>query len=326
MDFLIKYIFFFFILLFISCSKNDPAKVEENSVGKDMWDSHVPFKTNYGTFNMPMTNKYEPLPFEQGRVEMSEASGIAFSTVNPGMIWAHNDSGNGETLVLLDAETGEIVAKYFISGARNTDWEDIEVSVGPETGTTYIYISDTGDNERKRANVSVYRFEEIKYLPAHKGKTITIDNIKIDRLRFEYPNGSQDVEAMFVDPFTKDIYFATKRSEVSILYIAPYPQKIDDVYSVYKAGEFSFRDASAGTCSLDGKRVLIKNRQEIFYWERQDNETMISMLSRTPVKAPYVGEEQGEAVCFGDSYSYYTLSEKANNTAYPMLYKYELKK
>jgi hypothetical protein len=313
------------VALLGACSKNDSANIENGS-SESYWDKHVPFTTSYNTFTLPMSTAFEAIPEERGRVSLNEASGIAHSVKNAGMLWAHNDSGNTSTLFLINEQTGEIVARYNIGGTSNIDWEDMEVSTGPVDGEAYVYIADTGDNDQKRTGYSVYRFAEPVYDAAlHYGQTITLNPV-LDRIQFTYPDAKYDTESLLVDPLTKDIFLVTKSGVVSHLYVMPYPQKTDEVNTAIKAGDFSFRQASAATCSFDGQKVMIKNRQEIYYWEREKDEKMVEMLSRTPVKAPYTGEIQGEAICFDNEYNYYTLSEKASAAEYPMLYKYTFKK
>lgn len=307
--------------LISACTKS-AEEVKRESLYAYPWEVHVPFATNYQVFSMPVSDDFGPIPLELGPVAMSEASGIAYSRKNPGKIWAHNDSGHTNALFLLDANTGATVARYIIGGTSNIDWEDMEIAVGPDSFTPWIYIADTGDNSENRPDYSIYRFEEPAYDSTHFGQVIHLNDVQVDRIRFTYPDGSHDTEAMFVDPVTLDIFLATKRDEVSMLYVIPYPQLVDQVYEIFKAGAFSFRSASAGTVSESGNRVLIKNRQEIFYWERAEGESMTEMLSRTPVKAPYAGEPQGEAICFDDEYNYYTLSEELNQDQQPILYKY----
>ncbi len=127
---------------------------------------------------------------------------------------------------------------------------------------------------------------------------------------------------MFVDPVTKDIYLATKRDVVSFLYVIPFPQKLDEVYTIFKVGEFSFREASAGSISMNGNKIVIKNRQNIYYWEREEGERLFETLKREPSRLPYVGETQGEAICFDNEGNYFTLSEQTNSLIKPILYKY----
>jgi hypothetical protein len=289
------------------------------------WPNHEPFTTQYEPFIMAYTDAYHVYPDTLGTVEMREASGLAWSLANPGMIWSHNDSGHANNLFLLDASNGEILARYSIQGTNNIDWEDIEVSWGPEKGSTYIYLADTGDNHLRRQVYDIYRFKEPVYQPEHYQQLVRVDDIRVDRIRFTYPDGSRDTEAMMVDPFTLDIFLATKRDVKSTLYVLPYPQILDTTIEIYKAGEFSFREASAAASTLDGKRAVIKNRHDIFYWERNTGESMVEMLARKPVRAPYVGEPQGEAITFDLQHNYYTLSEALNSTTPPIFYRYNIK-
>jgi len=310
----------------LSCQKKkeklEEIPVQNKVLVPDLCELLVPFKTNYQTFLMPVTTDFNPLPIEIGAVSMSEASGLGYSRKNKGMIWAHNDSGNSNSLYLIDAKTGEISAIFEIEGTVNFDWEDMEVAVGPEDGESYLYVADTGDNREGRPDYTIYRFKEPQYDSTQKGTTIKITDWQVDEIKFKYADGSHDTEAMFVDPHTKDIFLVTKRDVVSMMYVLPFPQKNNEIFSICKVGEFSFREASAATCSADGTKILIKNRQDIFYWQRTDNETTLQMLARTPPKAPYVGEPQGEAICFDTAYHYFTLSEELNQETKPILYHY----
>lgn len=289
------------------------------------WASHIPFQTDYHPMQLTLTDDFHFYPDELGEVEMSEASGIAWSLKNPGYIWAHNDRGHANNIFLLDAENGEIVARYVVMGTHNYDWEDMEVSFGPDPDNSYIYLADTGDNSLVRPSYTIYRFEEPQFDEEHRGELIRIDDIKVDRIRFTYPSGSYDTESMLVDPLTKDIFLITKRGVLSELYVLPYPQPIETLHTIIKAGVFSFRQASAASSSISGDRIMIKNRQEIFYWKRGKNETVVEMLARVPEKAPYIVEPQGEAICFDPENNYYTLSEALNSSIKPTLYKYNLK-
>jgi hypothetical protein len=309
--------------MLLSCKKEKTDILPPDE--KSFWETWVPFVTNYDLSLLPVSDKYELLPETKGKVAMREASGIAWSRKNPGMIWAHNDSGSPNTLYLLDAANGEIIAMYKVQGTSNLDWEDIEVSAGPLNDESYIYVSDTGDNDQKKQEYLIYRFPEPIFLESHRGLLINVSDLKVDKLRFNYPDKSHDVEGLMVDPLTKDIFLATKRDLKSILFVAPYPQPLDELFTLLKAGTFSFRETSAASVSHDGQMVLIKNRQEIFYWERVFNEPFAKMLARTPVKAPYIVEPQGEAICFDPENNYFTLSEELNSSTRPLLYKYSLK-
>ena len=315
--------YLFSVMTFLSCIKEDkdPLIVDECGYG---WENHNVFHAKYQLFNMPYSTDYDFIPSQNGTVEMTEVSGLAYSRANPGMIWAHNDSGHPNVLFLLDAATGATVARYTISGASNVDWEDIEIALDPTDNIPYIYVADTGDNNERRPDCSIYKFKEPVFHPDHEGLNNIYEDKGLERFRFTYPDGSHDTEAMLVDPVTQDIYLTTKRDVFSFLYVMPYPQTSKEIRTIIKVGEFAFREATAGSVSPDGNRVVIKNKQNIYYWTRAEGEKMMHLLARTPMRVPYVGEPQGEAICFDEDNNYFTLSEQTNQLVKPILYNYFL--
>src|SRR5258708_6460001 len=76
-----------------------------------------------------------------GQVEpsLAEASGLAASVANPGMLWTINDSGNPPQVFLIDqfAKTRMVCT---LSLARNRDWEDISIGSGPDPAKKYVYV------------------------------------------------------------------------------------------------------------------------------------------------------------------------------------------
>lgn len=313
----------FLYAFLIACDSTDNQKSDHSY----NWANHNPFTTSYQVFGMPFTEDYQTLPEEKGTVNMSEASGLAYSVKNENMIWSHNDSGNANVVYLLDARTGTMMARYTLMGTANHDWEDMEITIDAETKEPYIYVADIGDNNERRQNYRIYKFKEPEYKPEHYGQNIQLTPEDFSKIEVMYPDGSHDAESLLVDPKTKDIFVVTKRDVLSTLYVIPFPYKTDGtVNTMYKVGTFSFREASAGTVSLDGTKIMIKNRQDIFYWKHSPDESIWKTLSQTPEKAPYIGEPQGEAIAFDWENNYFTLSEELNSSTRPILYKYIYKK
>lgn len=313
----IKYPALFFIgLLFLSCKADDDITDEQG-----YWESFQPFTTNYSTEDLQKTSFFSTTAELRGEVALDEASGLAWSRNNPGFIWAQQDSGNDNHLFLLDGQSGGIVATYRIQGIENRDWEDIEIAPGPLDGRNYLYVGDFGDNEAIYGSYTIYRFEEPLFEESQRGETIDLE-VEVDRINYRYPEKNHDVEALMVDPLTKDIYVVTKRDERSMLYVALYPQPLNEEFTVLKGGEFSFWAVTAATVSEDGREILIKNYSQVFYWSRQDDEPLVETLGMEPMEAPYNRiEAQGEAVCFDNKGGYYTLGESMNGIR-PVLYYY----
>lgn len=287
----------------------------------NIWANHIPFESNFSISEMESSTSFAQMGESKGYPEVDQASGLAYSRKNPGFLWTHQDKNFDNSLFLINASNGEIAATYKISGTENRDWEDIEIASGPIAGLDYLYLGDIGDNDQNYDSYVVYRFEEPKFEENHQGKIIELE-MSFDKINFRYPNKSYDVEALMVDPMTKDIYLATKRELRSQLFVLPYPQNVEKEITAIKAGTFSFRIVTAGAVSREGDKVLIKNYDRIFYWERKSDQTFVEMMSEIPSLLPYnPKEEQGEAICFDQEGGYFTFSELANGVK-PQLYHY----
>jgi hypothetical protein len=143
-----------------------------------------------------------------GAVALSEASGAAMSRTQPGVVFTINDSGHEPVLFALDT-TGGDRGSWRVRDAQNGDWEAVatgpcEPPNGREAAWSCIYIGDTGDNEGKRARVSIYRLAEPR-VGASQNETE-----RAERLRFTYEDDTHDVEAIYVASDAA-IFLITKR-------------------------------------------------------------------------------------------------------------------
>ena len=252
--------------------------------------------------------------------EINEASGLEVSAVNNNMFWVHNDSGGQPRLFLLDGNGNDVFTCY-LHGIENRDWEDIAVGSGPIEGESYLYIAEMGDNNAVHDWKYIYRLKE----PLWNDKEESAVVEDFDKLTFQFPDGNRDAETLMLDPKTRDIYIISKREEKVNVYIAPYPQPFGDTTTLKKVGVLPFDLAVAGDISDDGRQVLIKTYDWIFYWEKKGQESIDSLLKNTPIKLPYTREPQGEAIAWAkDGSGYYTVSEEADGIE-PVLYYYQRK-
>lgn len=251
---------------------------------------------------------------------LNEASGLGGSHYNAGMIWSHNDGGNGNDLYLIDENTGTLVAKYSLEQAMNIDWEDLSLSYNSDF--SYTYIADIGDNFRIRSNYSLYCFEEPIYDSSNASQLM----INPRRINFIYPDGTNNAEAVMVDNQTGDLLIATKGSAFSGIYRATAEQLANatGVIELEKLGTLPIRNVTAGDISIDGNWIALKTYDDILFWNRVEGETIEEMFSRVPEKLPYnKSETQGEAFCWTEN-GYYTLSENVQGVV-PELYFYSIK-
>jgi len=192
---------------------------------------------------------------ELNNKELKEISGIAASVNNPKLLWAHNDSGNGADIFLLDDHL-EIKLTCTLAGVDNRDWEDIAVGPGPDASKSYVYVADIGDNESQYQYKYIYRFEE-PVLNKTQGEKITITSF--DRITFQLSDAKKDTETLLLDPKTRNLYVVSKREEPVCLYELKYPYHKDDTLVADKLMSLPFTQIVGGDFSANGKEILMKN-------------------------------------------------------------------
>ena len=138
-----------------------------------------------------------------------ESSGVAVSRAHPGILWTHNDSGDGPYLYATDVQ-GRDLGALLVPGAGAIDWEDMALGPCPTHagGGTCVYLADTGDNLEARPFVSVYAVAEPEPPtgPADTSRTTAAPAT----LKVVYPDGPHDVEAVYVSPRDTALYLVTK--------------------------------------------------------------------------------------------------------------------
>jgi hypothetical protein len=283
------------------------------------WQNFQPFTARYDTYHLPKSNEFSDKGEVLQTIPLNEVSGLAVSASNKSSLWAHNDSGNSNSLYLLDETTAALKTEFHLTEVLNEDWEDIAVAPGPKKGTAYIYLGDIGDNNSTKTQHIIYRFPEPLYTQAYLGKSLDFKP-QVEKIIFTYPDGAHNAETLMVDPTTLDIYVVTKYGLNSILFVARYPQPVDEPFELTKVGTFPFREATAGDISQDGNQVLIKTYDQIFYWRRKGKEPLWQLLASEPTLAPYNPIElKGEAIAWSAK-GYFTASEKSGYTSSPLYF------
>ena len=234
---------------------------------------------------------------------MAETSGAAVSRRNPGIIWTIDDSGNPPDLIATDT-LGRFRADISLHGATNVDWE--EVAIGPCHLASCIYIADTGDNSESRSEVQLYRLDEPTLVPSSlvfvRSSTTTFE-----QLRFRYPDGPHDVEAMAVVG-NGDVLLVTKgRSHGVLVFRIPASawgstgitsaERIDSLPINASTGSGQLITGMA--ISPDGQRAMVRSYREIFPFALRADGTMRPLGK--PTSCDILGvEPQGEGIAFLD--------------------------
>jgi len=247
--------------------------------------------------------------------QMTEISGIAASGIFKNIYYIHNDSGDTSRFFAI-SPNGELKSTIYFNGDPKEilgvrDCEDIAVGIGPVPGKSYVYMGDIGDNSSDRKYITIYRMEEKPSWA--KDSVITTTAVP---LHLKYPDGPKDAETLMIDPVEKLIYIVSKRRDTVHVYTTPLSYKANDTLVLTKRcklffeGVKPFKWITAGDISRDGRQILLKSYEKVYYWRRKPNEHIWQVMQTQPRELPYQVEKQGEAIGFTpDGTGYYTTSE-----------------
>lgn len=265
-------------------------------------------------------------PRETGDVldrEVREASGIAESRRNPGVLWTHNDSGDRARLFALTIE-GEPLGVFELEGVRATDWEDLAIGPGPDPDLSYLYVGDVGDNFRRRANIRVHRVAEPEVVRQPEPPVVRLAGVETFTL--VYPDAPHNSETIMVDPVTGDLYVVVKSGDGdSPVFRAAAPLSAEGDIRLERVAPLTFgepplrgnRSTTGGDISPSGDAILIRTYSNAFLWRRSRGATVAEALATAPCPVPLARDGQGEAIGFAaDGSGYYTVAEGVNAPVY----------
>jgi hypothetical protein len=235
---------------------------------------------------------------------ITEASGLAASRDNRGVIWTHNDSGGAASLYAL-GRRAELKATLPLSGAANIDWEDIAWGPGPEGSADWLYAADIGDNDAVRSSIRVYRTAEPNLSGYSDGALLAPS--ATTSVELSYPDGARDAEALIVDPKSNDLYLITKRESRSRIYRARAPGFAGESVQLSFVGTLGYGDVVGASACPNGRTVLVKR---YFALDAYSGSSVADALAGSPSQRLLEAEPQGEAIAANPKCSgYYTLSE-----------------
>jgi hypothetical protein len=234
---------------------------------------------------------------------LPEGSGLAASVRMHGRLWSHNDSGE-PVLVALDT-SGHVTGHLRLSGATVTDWE--AVAVGPCPAGSCIHVADVGDNDARRAGITVYRVPE----PADASASTAV----AERLEATYPDGPQDAETLLVAPDGR-LYVVTKGDTGPVsLYRFPVDlatgvaARLERVGGPRADGRTRKRERiTDGSISPDGAWVVLRTGDALVF-HRAGDLLAGNWNEAGRVALGSLGEPQGEGVTFGSNTAIFLAGE-----------------
>lgn len=235
-----------------------------------------------------------PLPagaFRLADDRLNESSGLVASMRQSGILWSINDSGSVDRLYRVGPR-GEALGRVSIGGAWLRDAESL--ALWRHAGQDWVLIADVGDNRQWRGSVAIHAVPE----PAPSDDSATV----AWSIRFRYPDGPRDAEAVAVDVSADDLLVLSKRDEPPRLYRVPLDH-LDE--PGLRTAEF-IGTANIGPddevtgmdVASDGRSLAVVSYRRLFLWHREADENWATTMSRPPETRTLPNLGKAEAVAF----------------------------
>jgi hypothetical protein len=258
--------------------------------------------------------------------ELRESSGVAISRTQPGVLWSHNDSGDGPNLYAVDM-SGKLLAQVKVANALARDWEDISRGGCPpemaEAASVQksecLYIADTGDNDQVRPQVTIYIVIE----PQISGAGAQPPPVPARTLHYRYPDKPADAEALAVLP-NGDLTIVSKGRNGTIDFFSIPAATVakaiasDDTVVAEYVGNTGIRPeprtgqlVTSAALAPDGKTLAVRTYYEVYFFERvsEGGKTRWRDLQRPCSLGD--AEPQGEGIDFLDANTLLLTSERS---------------
>ncbi|MCC6624280.1 MAG: hypothetical protein IT385_23715 [Deltaproteobacteria bacterium] len=234
---------------------------------------------------------------------MQEVSGLAASELQPGILWAHNDSGASTWLYAID-EGGELVARFEVDGADAVDWEDVALGPcgAPDGLRDCLFVADTGNNVGDREDQAIYRVVE-----PDVGDASELTE-PADVMGIVLPEGV-DVEALFLDA-QGALWLVSKRDTKALLFTVGRFEADATIEAELVAERKDIEFVTGADATADGTRIVLRSARRAWEIFRPKGRAMRSAFLGEALEIELDKEPQGEAVALEpDGSGFYTTSE-----------------
>lgn len=256
-------------------------------------------------------------PIQTGTLQnpqLDELSGFAASRRYPGLLYAHNDSGDSARVFLLKA-SGETVAILNLKGAYARDWEDIACA-----GDS-VYVGDIGDNLGWRDATQIYRFKEPTLDPQKLEQNL---EVAPENFAVRYPGGARDAETLLAAPDGR-MWILSKEKGGSSLFAARFEAgktqtatRVGEKIPFGATGNFT-KLATGGDFSRDGRKLVVTTYKQLYEWKLPAPFEVSHLAKLKPVISALPSLKQCESVCYSaDGTQILVSSEGVNAPVYSL--------
>jgi hypothetical protein len=256
-----------------------------------------------------------------GRVQLAELdqlSGIAVSSYDASVLFAHNDRTS--TTVFALGLDGAVLARFELQGVTTVDLEDIAVGACPSGSC--LYVADIGGNLAPRDEYAILRAPEPVVDPSAPSATPV--PLEVERFRFAYEDGSHNAEGILIDPGSGAVYVVTKEAAGQPSHVYRLSDALDaDALNVAtkvadlpvpRAGDSPATASSAHPC---GAGFLLRTNAQLYEFRIDPAEPFERAFAAEPVSIPAGTEPQSEGVSYlPDGRGFVSCGEMADAPIY----------
>jgi hypothetical protein len=251
---------------------------------------------------------------------ITESSGLAASPCQPGVLWTHNDSGDGPYIFAINA-SGANLGVWRVANAENVDWEDI-AAFRDAAGKCFLYIGEIGNTDKLERSVhKIYRVVEPNISAGSsglkKGDAPLTEAASV--IVFKYSDTAHDAETLIVHPASGDIYVLTKNRNT--------PSGVFKIGALRANGPAVARKLAniavpaipngvltGGSISPDGTRVILSDYGAGYELILPAGAAFDEIWRQSPIAVNLGERRQGEAVTYSaDGVAILATSEKKNS-------------
>ena len=224
----------------------------------------------------------------------TEISGLATSVSHPGVLYLHNDSGDGPFIYAVDSSSCATLATLTVRGMDPRDAEAIATGRDAK-GRAVIWFADIGDNRDSWPYVTIYQMRE--------PRTLADKTLKATAFRVTYDDIPHNAEALLANPMKPQLWIVTKQLAHGSLYSLPVPLRegvVNRAQKIRREGGL----VTDGSVSPDGQRYVLRDYDDAYVYAGLPPGRLVATV-------PLPFQVQGEAITWApDGRSLLIASER----------------